>query len=148
MSASNRHGGKNDLLIRSAPAPVKRFNKKAVAIVVGGAAMLVLGSFSLALSPKSDAADAAQRELYSTQNKPKAEGLADLPVTYASVAPTFPKLGPALPGDLGAPILQAHREGRITLDDELPRHVVRLEGRDQPNADELAAAERHAVHGD
>lgn len=142
MSTSNRSGSNDDLLIRAAPAPVKQFNKKAVAVVIGGAALLVLGSFSLALSPKSDAADAAQRELYSTRNKPKAEGLADLPVTYASLTPDVPRLGPALPGDLGAPILQAHREGRITLDEELPRYADLLEETDQPSPEALAAAER------
>ena len=73
MSEPARSTSNDDLLIRSAPAPVKRFNKKANAIVVGGAALLVLGSFSLALSPKTDGADAAQRELYSTQNKPIAD---------------------------------------------------------------------------
>ena len=142
MSAPNHVGSNDDLLIRAAPAPVKRFNKKAIAVIIGGAALLVLGSFSLALNPKSDAADTAQRELYSTKNKPKADGLADLPVTYASLTPEIPRLGPALPGDLGAPILQAHREGRITLDDDLPRYVDRLDQPDRPSPEELAATER------
>ena len=142
MSQADRAGGHEDLLIRAAPAPVKRFNKKAISIVLGGAALLVLGSFSLALSPNKDITEAAHRELYSTQNKPKAEGLADLPVTYASLQPEIPELGPALPGDLGAPILQAHREGRLTLDEELPRYVDLLEQADAPSTESLAEAER------
>jgi len=142
MSHADRAGGHEDLLIRAAPAPVKRFNKKAIAIVLGGAALLVLGSFSLALSPNKDISEAAHRELYSTQNKPKAEGLADLPVTYASLQAEIPELGPALPGDLGAPILKAHREGRLTLDDELPRYVDLLEQADAPSAADLAETER------
>jgi type IV secretion system protein VirB10 len=142
MSDKNRATDDDHLLIRAAPAPVKRFNKKAIAVVFGGAALLVLGSFSLALSPKSDGVEAAQRELYSTQNKRKADGLSDLPMTYASLSPDVPQLGPALPGDLGAPILAAHREGRLTLEDDVVSYVDVLEPTDRPSAEELAAAER------
>ena len=46
-------------------------------------------------------------ELYSTENRPTADGLSGLPRDY-----TGPVLGPALPGDLGRPILDAQNRGR------------------------------------
>src|SRR3546814_6733316 len=44
----------------------------------------------------------------STENQPTADGLRRLPTDYSNV----PQLGPALPGDLGRPILRAREEGR------------------------------------
>jgi type IV secretion system protein VirB10 len=46
-------------------------------------------------------------ELYSTDNRPTADGLAGLPRDY-----TGPVLGPPLPGDLGKPILNAQNRGQ------------------------------------
>jgi len=46
-------------------------------------------------------------ELYSTDNRPTADGLAGLPRDY-----TGPILGPALPGDLGRPIVAAQNRGQ------------------------------------
>ncbi|MEQ9570928.1 MAG: TrbI/VirB10 family protein, partial [Nitratireductor sp.] len=46
-------------------------------------------------------------ELYSTENRPTADGLRELPSDY-----TGPILGPALPGDLGRPILDAQERGQ------------------------------------
>jgi type IV secretion system protein VirB10 len=46
-------------------------------------------------------------ELYSTDNRTTADGLAGLPRDY-----TGPVLGPALPGDLGRPILSAQNQGQ------------------------------------
>jgi len=46
-------------------------------------------------------------ELYSTDNRATADGLAGLPRDY-----TGPVLGPALPGDLGRPILSAQNRGQ------------------------------------
>lgn len=119
MTIPNDNEGPGDLSIRSAPAPVRRFSKKALAIILGLAGLILLGSFSLALSPSSHDASAATRELYSTENKPKAEGLASLPVSYADLKQNdpVPELGPPLPGDLGAPILKAQIEGRFDFED-------------------------------
>ncbi len=47
-------------------------------------------------------------ELITTDNQPTADGLRQLPTDYSNV----PQLGPALPGDLGGPILRAREEGR------------------------------------
>ncbi len=112
-----------DLSIRAAPAPVRQFSKKAIMIILGGVGLLVLLSFSFAISPPGEEQQASARELYSTTNKPKADGLAMLPITYADIAkdadPRVPILGPPLPGDLGAPILQARREGQLAIEDQL-----------------------------
>ena len=47
-------------------------------------------------------------ELYSTDNRSTADGLAGLPRDYSTV----PKLGPPLPGDLGRPALGAQARGQ------------------------------------
>jgi len=71
-----------DLSIRSAPRPVRRFSKKALALVLGGASLLVLASVAIAMSPRDRGGNGAQQELYSTSNKPRAEGLSGLPAGY------------------------------------------------------------------
>ena len=110
-----------DLSIRSAPRPVRRFSKKALAIVLGGASLLVLASVGIAMSPGDQDGNGAPRELYSTSNKPRAEGLSVLPTGYGEMPTerTVPELGPPLPGDLGEPILRAQREGRIQFEDAI-----------------------------
>src|SRR3546814_2942110 len=47
-------------------------------------------------------------ELYSTDNRSTADGLAGLPRDYSGV----PRLGPPLPGDLGRPIVGAQERGQ------------------------------------
>jgi type IV secretory pathway VirB10-like protein len=52
-------------------------------------------------------------ELYSTDNRTTADGLAGLPRDYSGVPPPdVPQLGPPLPGDLGRPILSAQNRGQ------------------------------------
>ncbi|MER9674982.1 TrbI/VirB10 family protein [Mesorhizobium sp. M0208] len=52
-------------------------------------------------------------ELFSTDNRTTADGLAGLPRDYSGVAkPDVPQLGPPLPGDLGRPILNAQNRGQ------------------------------------
>ena len=106
------------LAIRSSPRPVRRFSKKALALVLGGASVLVLASVGVAMSPRSGDEGREPRELYSTANKPTAEGLAALPARYSEVETEqrVPQLGPPLPGDLGGPILRAQREGRMEFE--------------------------------
>jgi type IV secretion system protein VirB10 len=96
---------------------VRRFSRKSLAILFGGASFLVLASMTLAMSPGMTRAEAVPKELYSTSNKPTAEGLAALPIAYSAVRPAPPELGPPLPGDLGPPILAAQREGRLAFGD-------------------------------
>ncbi|MEO0883022.1 MAG: TrbI/VirB10 family protein [Pseudomonadota bacterium] len=129
-----------DLAIRGKPKPVKRFNKKTLGIMLGGAGLLVFSSFGMALRSSSPTANAQKEELYSTSNNATAEGLAVLPTSYAEIKPEVPELGPALPGDLGAPILKAQLEGRLP-----PRADPLANAPDPQIADQEAAliASRH-----
>jgi|GEM_PF-4487961 len=91
--------------IRAAPGrkPV-RFRK---GIVIG---LLALGSGALltvillALKGPLLRSAGQGQELYNTDHKPTADGLAALPGDYGHI-----KLGPPLPGDLGRPILAQQR---------------------------------------
>lgn len=101
------------LAIRAKPRPVTRLSRKALASLLGGAAVVVLGGSIWALRPpmKPKAPD----ELYSVDRRATAEGLNRLPRNYAGLGTgvTVPLLGPPLPGDLGEPILRAQQDGQI-----------------------------------
>ena len=95
-----------DLTIRARPRAVRRFSRKAL---LGGAAALgalMFGALAVALQ-SPDYSDDKSSELYNVTHKPIADGLELLPKTYAELKP---KLGPPLPGDLGAAYL-AKNEG-------------------------------------
>jgi type IV secretory pathway VirB10-like protein len=51
--------------------------------------------------------NATPAELYSTDHRTTADGLAGLPRDYAGIPRQVPPLGPPLPGDLGRPMLNA-----------------------------------------
>jgi len=90
-----------DLSIRARPRAVRRFSRKA--LIGGGVALgaLMFGALAVALqSPTYD--DDKANELYNVTHKPMADGLELLPKSYAELKP---KLGPPLPGDLGAAYL-------------------------------------------
>jgi type IV secretion system protein VirB10 len=100
------------LALRAKPRPVTRLSRRALAVLVGGVSLLVLGGTLYALRPPERASKRPE-QLYSTDRKPAAEGLAALPGDYVGVTPAPPVLGPPLPGDLGPAILDAQAEGRI-----------------------------------
>lgn len=104
MDAAANKEAPDGLRLRARPRPVTRLNRTALMIAAGGAAILIFGAMSIALRPPRVIGDAKSKELYNTETKPTAEGLDSLPKTYADVTP---KLGPPLPGDLGAAILNA-----------------------------------------
>ena len=86
-----------DIELRVRPRPVRRINRK---ILMGGTAVLSLvlfGAVMVALDPPGLRGGQQVQELYNTDRKPVADGLAGLPSTYDAI----PKLGPPLPGDLG-----------------------------------------------
>ncbi|MCA0850687.1 TrbI/VirB10 family protein [Salipiger thiooxidans] len=90
----------------SADAPrVTRLSRKMLA-GVGAVALLGIGGALIYALQTRDAGPGGG-ELYSTENRPTADGLAELPRDY-----TGPVLGPALPGDLGRPILDAQNRGQ------------------------------------
>ena len=86
-----------DIELRVRPRPVRRINRK---ILMGGTALfslMLFGAVWFALNPPDFRGRQQAQELYNTDRKPTAEGLAGLPSTYDAI----PKLGPPLPGDFG-----------------------------------------------
>jgi type IV secretion system protein TrbI len=86
-----------DIELRVKPKPVRRINRK---VLMGGTALLslvLLGAVLVALDPPDFRGGESPQELYNTDRKPTAEGLAKLPSSYGDI----PKLGPPLPGDIG-----------------------------------------------
>lgn len=89
-----------------ADAPrVTRLSRKVLASIGVVASLGVGGALIYALQTRD--ADTGGEELYSTDNRATADGLAGLPRDYSG-----PVLGPALPGDLGRPILDAQNRGQ------------------------------------
>ncbi|MFG1314980.1 MULTISPECIES: TrbI/VirB10 family protein [Hyphomicrobiales] len=89
-----------------ADAPrVTRLSRKVLASIGVVASLGVGGALIYALQTRD--ANTGGEELYSTDNRATADGLAGLPRDYSG-----PVLGPALPGDLGRPILDAQRRGQ------------------------------------
>lgn len=91
--------------LRAEPPRVTRLSRKMLA-GVGAAALLGIGGALIYALQTRDMSGSSE-ELYSTENRPTADGLAGLPRDY-----TGPVLGPALPGDLGGPILDAQNRGQ------------------------------------
>ena len=91
--------------LRAEPPRVTRLSRKVLA-GVGAVALLGIGGALIYALQTRDPSQGGG-ELYSTENRPTADGLSSLPRDY-----TGPVLGPALPGDLGRPILEAERRGQ------------------------------------
>lgn len=112
------------LELRSRPRPVTRFKRGVVVTALGGTALMVFGAAWLALGEGPKSVRAVGQELYNTDRKPTADGLAALPSGYDKVKP--PVLGPPLPGDLGPAELRARNRLGLgatsaTSDDEAIR---------------------------
>ncbi len=75
-------------------------------MLAGGAAVALFGAVFWALR-NNRSQGAAPEELYSTDHRTTADGLAGLPRDYAGIPWSAPQLGPPLPGDLGRPMLSA-----------------------------------------
>ena len=91
--------------LRAEPPRVTRLSRKVLGGISLVAALGVGGALIYALQTRS--IGHGSEELYSTQNRRTADGLAGLPRDY-----TGPVLGPPLPGDLGRPILDAQNRGQ------------------------------------
>lgn len=100
---------------------VTRLSRKAL---IGGTALaltLISAAAFLALQTREKRAPAPD-ELYSTDHHNVADKLASLPKDYGSIPPEVPRLGPALPGDLGRPIVAAQTQtGLLAVDPEQQR---------------------------
>lgn len=92
-------------------------------VLAGGAAIgsvAIFGAIFWALQ-NNRSHTSAPSELYTTDHHNVADGLAGLPRDYAGVPRQAPPLGPALPGDLGRPILNSQNApsaGIPTIDAE------------------------------
>jgi type IV secretory pathway VirB10-like protein len=102
-----------DLRLRGERPRVTRLSRKVLVGMASVAALAIAGALGYALQPR-DRTGAAQ-ELYNTQNRPAADGLASLPKDYTGMPRPAPPLGPPLPGDLGRPILNAGAAANTTI---------------------------------
>ncbi|NKL53441.1 TrbI/VirB10 family protein [Rhizobium leguminosarum] len=91
--------------LRAEPPRVTRLSRKVLASVAAVALAGIGGALIYALQTRDGGTGG--EELYSTNNRQTADGLAGLPRDY-----TGPVLGPPLPGDLGRPILDAQNRGK------------------------------------
>jgi type IV secretion system protein TrbI len=94
---ADKRSSPDDIELRVSPRPVRRINRK---VLMGGTALLSLvlfGAVLVALDPPGLRGGQQVQELYNTDRKTVADGLAGLPSTYDAI----PKLGPPLPGDIG-----------------------------------------------
>jgi type IV secretion system protein VirB10 len=91
---------------------VTRLSRKVLIALGGISALAVAAALGYGLQSHNSAGPSP--ELLVPQSHPAAEGLAGLPQDYAGLpkAGAPPALGPALPGDLGKPILNARNQGK------------------------------------
>ncbi|MFB9948865.1 TrbI/VirB10 family protein [Rhizobium puerariae] len=95
------------LRLRPEPPRVTRLSRK-VLIGAGGVAGIAIAAALFWALDTSRRGNQSATELYNVDNKTPADGLAGLPNDYTNI----PKLGPALPGDLGRAILRAQEQGK------------------------------------
>jgi type IV secretion system protein VirB10 len=117
--------------LRAEAPRVTRLSRKMLASVAAVALVGIGGALIYALQTRTGG-DGGE-ELYSTANRQPADGLAGLPRDY-----TGPVLGPALPGDLGGPILSAQNAGQPVVPPVVPTPGVD-ESEQRRRAEEEAA---------
>lgn len=100
--------------LRAEPPRVMRLSRKVLAVLMMTACLGIGGVLIFALQGREHGE--GQNELFTTENRPTADALQRLPADYAGI----PQLGPALPGDLGGPILRAMEEGKPVPASPLP----------------------------
>ncbi|UJX43836.1 TrbI/VirB10 family protein [Xanthobacter sp. YC-JY1] len=98
--------GPAPMRLRAEPPRVTRLSRKVLAGLGLVASVGIGGALIYALQTRD--AGRPNEELYSTENRTTADGIAGLPRDYSGV----PQLGPPLPGDLGRPILGAQNRGQ------------------------------------
>jgi type IV secretory pathway VirB10-like protein len=109
--------------LRAEHPRVTRLSRKFLAGVAAVSVAAIFGATFWALQ-NNRSHTSAPSELYTTDHHNVADGLAGLPRDYAGVPRRVPPLGPALPGDLGRPILNAQSAsttGIATIDADQQR---------------------------
>lgn len=94
------------LVLRAKPSPVIRFRRGAIIAFAGASATAIAAACWLALSSTGSSASDEMEDRAPVAAKAASDVLAGAPKDYREV----PQLGPALPGDLGRPILERQRE--------------------------------------
>lgn len=115
-------GDATPMRLRGETPRVTRLSRKALAGLGLVACLGIGGALIYALQTRN--AGTGNEELYSTTNRPTADGLAGLPRDY-----TGPRLGPPLPGDLGRPILDAQNRGQPVVPPNIRTTVDQAEQR-------------------
>ncbi|KAB2688855.1 TrbI/VirB10 family protein [Brucella pseudogrignonensis] len=117
--------------LRAEAPRVTRLSRRVLASITAIGLVGIGGALIYALQTR----DGGQggEELYSTNNRQTADGLAGLPRDY-----TGPVLGPPLPGDLGRPILDAQNRGQPVVPPTIPTPTVD-EAEQRRRAEEEAA---------
>jgi type IV secretion system protein TrbI len=95
-----------DLRLRPERPQVTRLSRK-VLLGLGAVSGIAIAT-ALIYALQTRRVEQDNKELYSTENRPTADGLTGLPRDYTGI----PRLGPPLPGDLGRPILSAQNQGQ------------------------------------
>ncbi|TWB77210.1 type IV secretion system protein VirB10 [Nitrospirillum amazonense] len=103
-----------ELALRARPRRIVRFRRGLLIGVAAAGSAVILAVTIFALRGATPRAGGKQEELYSTERKPVADGLAALPGDYSRVKPDTPVLGPPLPGDLGRPMLEHQQQLGLT----------------------------------
>jgi type IV secretion system protein VirB10 len=90
--------GKEDpekLALRARPKPVTRLNRRTLAVLLGGLALIVLLSTLWALRDRSPERASETTEQHNVERVSRAEGLATLPSDYRQIATPTPAAAPA-----------------------------------------------------
>ncbi|MGK6317771.1 TrbI/VirB10 family protein [Neorhizobium sp. DT-125] len=130
---TDAHDLKAQFRLRSDPPRVTRLSRKVLIGLGGVASLAVAGALFWALDT-GRRGNRSPSELYNTENRMPADGLAGLPKDYTNI----PKLGPALPGDLGRPILRAQEEGKPVVPPAI--QTPRVDPEEQRRLAEIEAA--------
>lgn len=95
------------LELRARPRPIRRLNKRTLMIGCAVAALFIAGATIVALRPSRIFKASERTELYNTDRKQTADGLAKLPKSYEGLPP---KLGPPSPGDVGRAFAESEKK--------------------------------------
>ena len=131
--------------LRAEAPRVTRLSRKVLAGIGLVASVGIGGALIYALQTRDGGRPAD--ELYSTDNRSTADGLAGLPRDYSGV----PQLGPPLPGDLGRPILGAQNRGQPLPNQPNPglsaEEQRRLQEIETARVSRLFSRHREPAHG-
>jgi len=125
------------LVLRGTPRRVVRFRRELIIGIAAASSLAIAATAWFALRPASFKLAASGEEMFVAKGAGSPEALAAAPGSYDQI----PKLGPALPGDLGRPILEHQRklaeQGALPPDD--PAADAEATARQRALAEEAAA---------